>query len=390
MNSIMIIPERTLRTLRRISKTVLNLLIPVAAIVTFATVHATASETEKTFRAGAYAIDITPRELPVIVNGGFLEAKADSVTDPLYARCLVLDDGTVTIALAVVDSCVIPQALMDEAKAAAQRATGIPANRMLISATHCHSAPSVCDALGSDVDEKYATYLPGKIAEGITLAHKNLTPARIGWAVGTDPKNVFCRRFLMKPGTAPTNPFSGVQNDQAQMNPGYQNPDIIRRTGPVDTDVSVVSVQTLAGQPLALLGNYSTHYAGAPPLSADYFGVFCRRIAQLIGAHDGSPPFVGLMSNGTSGDANCCDFLNAPRAFDHLTVGEDVAQAAFQAYQKIDYYDWVPLVMAEELLTLQVRMPTQDEVEKAKAFLANLHGAKPSSIPEVYGARRCS
>lgn len=339
---------------------------------------------DKTLRAGAHAIDITPQKLPVIVNGGMLEGRATRVTDPLHCRSLVLDDGTTQIVIAVVDSCVLPRPLVDEAKALAEKATGIPAGHMLISATHCHSAPSVCGALGSGVDREYAGLLPGKIAQGILLAYKNLAPARIGWAVGKDPKNVFCRRFVMKPGTAATNPFSGTENDQAQMNPGYQNPNAVRRTGPVDDAVSVVSVQTPKGRPIALLGNYSTHYAGAPPISADYFGVFCRRIAQLIGAENAEPPFVGIMSNGTSGDANCCDFANPPRKFDRFTVGEDVARAAYQAYKTITYYDWAPLVVEERLLTLPVRMPRAEEVAKAKEFLARAGSERPRNVAEVY------
>lgn len=343
-----------------------------------------AAEGNKVFRAGAAAVDITPTQLPVIVNGGFAERQVSEITDPLHARCLVLDDGITQVAIAVVDNCVIPRSLMDEAKQLAHQATGIPVNRMLISATHCHSAPAVCAILGSDCDEAYARFLPGKIAEGIAAAHKNLRPARIGWAVGKDPKNVFCRRFLMKPGTARTSPFTGKENDQAQMNPGYQNPNAIERTGVADTDVSVVSLQTLDGKPLALLANYSTHYAGAPGISADYFGVFCQRIGELIGADKSDVPLVAMMSNGTSGDANCCDFVHPPRKFDRFTVAEDVARAAYEAYQTIQYYTWVPLVMEERLLTLNIQVPSPAEVAEAKAFLAKLEGRKPKTQPEVY------
>ena len=338
-------------------------------------------QASKVFRAGAFAMDITPTKFPVLVNGGMTEGTATGVTDPLHARCLVLDDGSTQLAIAVVDNCLIPRPLLDEAKALAHKATGIPTNRMLISATHCHSAPSVCGALGTDVDEDYARLLPGKIAEGIAAAHKRLAPARIGWAVGKDPKNVFCRNWRMKPGTAPTNPFGGTKDDQAQMNPGYQNPNAIERVGPADTDVSVVSIQTPDGRPIALLGNYSTHYAGAKPISADYFAIFCQRIGQLIGAGEG---FIGLMSNGTSGDANCCDFANPPRKFDRFTVAEDVAQAAFEAYKTIQYHDWVLLAMEERLLTLGVRMPSAEEAAKARDFLAKAGKPKPTSVPEVY------
>ena len=88
----------------------------------------------------------------------------------------------------------------------------------------------------------------------------------------------------MKSDTAATVGFTGKINDQAQMNPGYQSPNAVRRTGVADKDVSVVSVQTREGQPIAVLANYSTHYAGAPAISADYFGVFAERMAELVGA----------------------------------------------------------------------------------------------------------
>ncbi|MBM4025182.1 MAG: hypothetical protein FJ280_07210 [Planctomycetes bacterium] len=337
------------------------------------------------FRAGAFAIDISPREFPVLVNGGVSERTADRVVDPLHARCLVLDDGTTKVAIAVVDSCMVPRALLDEAKEAARAATGIPTERMLISATHTHSAPAAVACLGTDRDERYAKYLPGRIAEGIKRACANLAPARVGWAVGQDPKNIFCRRYLMKPGTANTNPFSGTQNDQAQMNPGYRNPNAIKRLGPVDPAVTVLSVQSPEGRPIALLANYSTHYAGSPALSADYFGVFCQKIAGLIGAEGGNPPFVALMSNGTSGDANCCDFDNAQRKFDYFSVAEDVSRAAYEAYQQIEYHNWVPLAMQQKLLELNVRMPREEEVAKAKEYIASQLGErKPRTWTEVY------
>jgi neutral ceramidase len=206
-------------------------------------------EPSEVFRAGAFAIDITPPELPVLVNGGVRERVADKVHDPLHARCLVLDDGTVQLAIVVVDSCLIPRSLADEAKALAAKDTQIPSERILISATHTHSAPSVSGCLGTDCDEKYARWLPGRIAEGIRLAQKNLQPARVGWAVGRDETNVYCRRFLMKPGTALTNPYSDKREDQAQMNPGHNNANAIRPTGPADPAVTILSVQTRDADP---------------------------------------------------------------------------------------------------------------------------------------------
>jgi len=342
-------------------------------------------QSEKTFRAGAHAIDISPQHFPVIVNGGMRERTADKISDPLHARCLVLDDGTTQIAVAVVDSCMVPRAILDQAKTLAEKATGIPADRMMISSTHTHSAPAVAGCLGSDVQEDYAAWLPGRIAKGIETAQNNLAPARVGWAVGQDPTNVFCRRYLMKPGKARTCPFTGKTNDQARMNPGYENPDRVKRTGPADPDVSVLSIQTPDGKPIALLANYSTHYAGGvQPVSADYFAVFARRIGELVGAEGLDPPFVGIMSNGTSGDANCCDFEHPRRVYNATTVGEDTAQAAFKAHGTIHYYDWVPLAMEEQLLDVNVRMPGDEEAAEAKRYCEEHHVVKPKTIEEVY------
>ncbi len=342
------------------------------------------AEQQNTLRAGAAAVDITPTKLPVVVNGGMRERTANKVVDRLHARCLVLDDGRETIAVAVVDSCGVPRDLLDRAKAIAEKKTGIRTDRMLISATHTHSAPSVWGALGTGVQADYAAALPALIAEGIERANENRAPAAVGWGVAQEPKNVFCRRWLMKPGTAPTNRFSGKKNDRARMNPGYRNPDAVERTGPRDTAVSVLSVRTPAGRPLALLANYSTHYAGAPALSADYFGVFAGRIAELLGAGDGSPPFAGILSNGTSGDANCCDFAHPRRQFDRFSVAEDVAQAALKAYRGIEHRRDVSIAMAERTLAIPVRMPSKQEVREAKAFLEKIDHPKPRTIPEVY------
>ena len=359
--------------------------LAVIAIVCISTPVALGEEPAEVFRAGVFAIDITPLELPVLVNGGVQERVADQVHDPLHARCLVLDDGTVQLAIVVVDSCMIPRSLADEAKALAAKETNIPSERILISATHTHSAPSVVGCLGTDCDQKYARWLPGKIAEGIRMAQKNLQPARVGWAVDRDETNIYCRRFLMKPGTALTNPYSDKRQDRAQMNPGHGNANAIRRTGPVDPAVTILSVQTRDGRPLALLGNYSTHYAGAPALSADYFAVLARIIGQLIGAEGNEPLFVGIMSNGTSGDANCYDFARAKgRKYDYNTVARDVARAAYKAYKTIQYHDWVPLVMRERRLMLDVRMPTAEEVTKSREFMKTFAGRKPQNWPEVY------
>src|SRR5262249_59432111 len=130
------------------------------------------------FRAGAHAQNINPKKYPVSVNGGMTDRQAKVAHDPLHARCLVLDDGRTKLALCVVDACMVPRAITDEAKRLAQKATGIPAAHILISATHTHTAPTLAGVFQSEPNEEYVKLLPGLIARGIERAARNLEPAK--------------------------------------------------------------------------------------------------------------------------------------------------------------------------------------------------------------------
>lgn len=131
---------------------------------------------EKPFRAGAIAIDISPTTFPRIIAGGFLEGRGDKLTSALHSRAIVLDDGKMQIAFAIVDTCMMEQKLIDEAKALASRQCGIPVDRIMVSATHTHSAPAAMGCLGTRQDLAYAKFLIPKIAESIVEAHKRLSP----------------------------------------------------------------------------------------------------------------------------------------------------------------------------------------------------------------------
>src|SRR5688572_14752467 len=108
-----------------------------------------AADAKKVFRAGAHAMDITPQKFPISVNGGMQDRQATKANDRLHARCLVLDDGATQLAIVVCDSCMIPRDILDDAKRRASRATGIPGERMLVSATHTHTAPTVAGVFQS-------------------------------------------------------------------------------------------------------------------------------------------------------------------------------------------------------------------------------------------------
>ncbi|MDB6073090.1 MAG: hypothetical protein JWO89_730, partial [Verrucomicrobiaceae bacterium] len=213
----------------------------------------------KQLLAGAATSNITP-EIGGDIIGGFNPFPSKHVHDDLHVRCLVLDNGERKLAFAVCDLLGGAREMFDEAARLTKEATGIPRECIVMSGTHTHSASS---ALGKDrfkvpaqLDE-YQKFVARRIADGITRAVNNLAPARIGWAVGNEPNQVFNRRWLMKPGTVPENPFGTF--DQVKMNPGH-NSNLVKPAGPTDPEVCLLSVQSADGRPLAFLANSSLHY----------------------------------------------------------------------------------------------------------------------------------
>ena len=338
---------------------------------------------EQVFLAGASAVDVTPTNLPVIVSGGFLSQTADQIHDRLHVRWLVLDDGRTRVALGVLDTCLIPVEFADAVKARAQKLTGIPAKRIMLAATHTHSAPSLMRCLGTDADPNYPAFALPRIVEGLRRAVDQLAPARVGWAVAPAPAHTHTRVWIRRPDKMLRDPF-GELTVRANMHPGYQNPDAIGPAGPSDPALTLLAVQSFGGRPLAVLANYSMHYFGAPAVSADYYGLFVERLGPLIGAGNAKPAFVGLMSQGTSGDQHWMDYSQPKKAVTLDTYAGEMAQIAADAYKTMAFHDWVPLAMREKTLRIATRQPDAKRLAWARDLVAKMNGRVPKSQPEVY------
>ncbi len=353
-------------------------------------------DAKKLFRAGAAASNITP-PLGAPIIGGWNSPPAMHIHDELYARCLVLDDGTTRLAFVICDNLGIGREVYDEARQIIQDKTGIPPDNVMMAATHTHSSISARGANRLKANEKlpdYQQFLVMRIADGVRRAVNNLEPARIGWGVGSEPTQVFNRRCFMKPGVPTPNPFGGT--DKVVMNPGRGNPGISKAAGPTDPDVAFLSVRSKDGRPVALLANYSLHYVGGGirgAVSADYFGMFAERIGELLDADATDPPFVGILSNGCSGDINNINWLQKPQKryarYEKMQeVADVVARAVRKAHQQIKFHDWVELGAIREEQILAVRKPTQEQLSYARKIMDKPEDAKQYHKREKVYARR--
>jgi len=324
----------------------------------------------------------------VITRGG----PATNIHDDMHARCLALDDGRTRVAIAICDLRMIGREVVDEVKRRVRDATGLPPENVLLSATHTHGAPAAIGMHTADIDRWYRDFLTVRIADGVRRAVTNRAPARIGWAVGAVPEHVFNRRWFMREGSIPPDPFGG-QTDRVRMNPPRASGDLLKPAGPVDPELTIVSVQHADGRPLALLANYGLHYVGGYErghVSADYFAIFADRIQQLTGADRLDPPFVAMMSNGTSGDVNNIDFRKPKRSYEPWTrmreVADDVADEAFRVHKQIEYREDVPLAVRTTELQLGVRRPDPRRIEWARGILKEDTNPNRLTRPEIYAS----
>lgn len=343
----------------------------------------------KIFRAGAATSNITPK-IGTSNNGNFQDVTIKSIHDETHARGIVLDDGQNKLAIVVSDLCMVSRETLDEAKRIASEVTKIPVTNMMMSATHTHSGGTGCNVFQSKPDPEYLKFLTERIADAVIRADHNLAPARIGWGVGNEPSQVFNRRWKMKPGTPMLNPFG--KQDQVKMNPGIGNPNLVEPAGPTDPGLPIISIQTPAGKPIALLANYSLHYVGgnaSAEVSADYYGMFAERMQKLVSQDGQDPGFVAIMSNGTSGNINNINFggkvPDAVKPYEKMkTVANVVAAEAYKVYQTIKYQDWISLASVQKEISLGVRKPAPDEITKAKDILSKAKGPVSTSMEEIY------
>src|SRR5436190_7925671 len=93
-----------------------------------------------TYSVGVAKIDITPA-YPVRLSGfGFRRTESEGVTQRIWAKALVIDDGQPAV-LITVDNLGIPAYLVEEVAARLGKKAGLGRNRLAITATHTHTAP---------------------------------------------------------------------------------------------------------------------------------------------------------------------------------------------------------------------------------------------------------
>jgi hypothetical protein len=331
-------------------------------------------------RIGTAAVKITPPNGTPMA--GYYGARgSDGVLDELFAKATVLDDGKTKAAMVVCDVIGMPRHVVVESRRLIEQKAGIPADNIMISATHSHTGPMVIgdttiDDLvteGSKLSRDYAEQLPGRIAQAVGEANSRLAPATVSYGSEQETGMAFIRRFWMKDGTV-------------GWNPGKLNPNIVRPIGEIDPQVNVVYAESADKEPLLTYVNFAIHLdtTGGTKISADMPGTLARRLADYKG-----PEMLAMFANGTCGNINHVNVKwiapqTSPKEAKRL--GTILAGDVMKAYMSLKDVKDTTLRVRREVVQLPPAKHTDEELQWAKAIGAK-RGANTSFMDQVKAYR---
>jgi hypothetical protein len=271
----------------------------------------------------------------------------NEVHDPLKAVAMVIRNDQAAVALVGIDALFITDDATTRARAAIANTTRIPADHVLIGASHTHEGGPIAGCFESDADPSYVALVADRIAEAVTSAWNSLHEAELGVGTGHEPSISFNRRFLMRDGKQVTHPGKG-------------NPEIVKPAGPIDPDVGVVAARTPTGELTGLFVNFACHLtvSNGPGFSADYVYQLRETIRRHFGRKD-LP--VGFLL-GAAGDVTQVDNLRLGRESGPEWCDLFGLALGAEAIQTVARINWTKDPVLKAVRT-SVPIPIRDEAE---------------------------
>jgi neutral ceramidase len=236
-------------------------------------------------KAGAARVDITPQTGLKMYGYANRKSGSTGVLDPLYARVLVLETGQKRVALVVLDlGRVFASNWIAPLRANVKKSSGI--DYVLVAAIHTHSGPDPTDQFPPANAPDWETPILEKVTHAIDEAQRNAVDVRLGTGYG----DVYIGHNRLR------------DNPDGTASWFERNPTMVP-TSPVDPTVSVLRLDDMQGEPVAILVNYACHPVifGYDNLkySADWPGVMMKTVREAFG---GKP--VVMFLQGGDGDIN--------------------------------------------------------------------------------------
>lgn len=336
----------------------------------------------QTLRAGAAQIVITPPK-GAPMAGYYVSRVAEGTHDDLHAKAIVFEKDGVKVAVVACDLVNLPRPISEMARQIIQQKTGIPADHVMISATHDHTGPVILTVPSRynlqgemlRITKEYTDALPQLIAESVITANAHLQPARIRSAIGQENSLAFNRRYFMKDGSV-------------GWNPRKLNPNILRPAGPTDPGIPVVYVETLAGEGIASYVNFAMHQdtTGGLNFSADYSYALGKILQMAKGGQ-----LISMFTIGCAGNVNHLDVnRREPQSSygEAARIGAVLAGDVLKTIQRAPEVPVTNIRVSSKILKLELPHFTPEEIAWARRTQATVGTSKPAPFYDLVRAAK--
>jgi putative membrane-bound dehydrogenase-like protein len=265
-------------------------------------------------RVGASAVNLRS-DGTMVIAGGIEPHYATEQEGELRAVAVVVErPGQAKVAIVACDVLWIPRDLADAAVAEIERLTGIPANHVLINATHTHHAPSTAPAHGFGVEREFRDELQRGIVRAVEEANARLEggETRLFFHLGHEDTIGSNSRQLLEDGNIT---WGGQQEPSNKARP----------TAPFDPQLPVLDFRDAAGKTRALVFNHSTHTigtrSGRDVRSPSFYGLAAQELEKALGG-------VVCFLEGASGSThNVAPTVSVPECIERLKTAIRDARA---------------------------------------------------------------
>jgi hypothetical protein len=235
------------------------------------------------WKAGVAKVVVTPHESIWLAGYGDRKHPSEGVLQDIYVKALALQpDGSPPVVIVTGDLLGFPREIPDPVAARCQMDFGLARDRLVLNASHTHSAPvmhrnafpifNLAEPQWQAVD-RYSKFLIDSTAGVIGAALHNLAPASVQFGQS----------------------FAGIAVNRRRAHPDGRS-----RTGQVDPDVPVLAISAPDGTTRAILVGYACHATvlNTYQVSGDWPGFAQETIEK---AHPGA---IALFMQGAGADAN--------------------------------------------------------------------------------------
>ena len=316
--------------------------------------------------------------------GYYIPRAAKGFLDDLEAHAIVLALKETKIAIVSVDTCYLKTSLATRYREAIEAATGIPADQLVLTATHTHTGPRLTPIDGADAKDtatidRYADFVEERLIDLVKLAVQDLKSAKMGFITGYAPERVaYIRLYRMKDGSTMTCP-------------PINDPNIDCPIGVLDQRMHILRFDRVGGESI-VLANYGLHAdtVNGDLLCSDWVGWMRRTVDKAL---DGVKCLCLIGCQGDVGSTHVFpeggDMNDTEISFDNEMkspgmarfVGRALAGTVLQVYDKVEYVDVDELKVLRQVIDVDANRPTPEELPLAHKYKELHLAGRDDEIP---------